>query len=209
MSPESPLAISERASKPPGKVRGWFVAAVLCLGALFLWMAWPSGPEESPYDLSHADGKPRFWATTYPKAQRPPGLTPRQRLVWEWTQYRQRHRKRNPAAYSFPGRPAELCSISGLLNQCMEVSGTQYLIAVEIGGAVEFGCTNPVNGAQWVAAFEHTIETRPVICYDYAKKRSFQDILLLIRETPGVVKVVPRTKLGEYRKAGLVKSESQ
>ncbi len=88
----------------------------------------------------------------------------------------------------------------------MEVSGTQYLIAVEIAGAVEFGSTNSLNGAQWVAAFEHAIETSgPVVCYDFAKKRNFQDTLLLIRETPGVVKVVPRTKLAEYRKAGLVK----
>jgi hypothetical protein len=92
----------------------------------------------------------------------------------------------------------------------MEVSGTQYLIAVEIGGAVEFGSTNALNGAQWVVAFEHTIETsNPVICYDYAKKRNFQDTLLLIRERPGLVKVLPRTKLAEYQKAGLVKADSR
>ena len=91
----------------------------------------------------------------------------------------------------------------------MDVSGTQYLIAVEIAGGVEFGHTNSLNGAQWVVAIEHAIQTnRPVICYDYAKKRNFEDTLLLICETPGVVKVVPRTKLDDYRKAGLVKGES-
>jgi len=84
------------------------------------------------------------------------------------------------------------------------------MIAVEIAGAVEFGSTNSLNGAQWVAAFEHAVETSgPVVCYDYAKKRNFQDTLLLIRETPGVVKVLPRSKLAEYRKAGLVKEQSQ
>jgi hypothetical protein len=70
-----------------------------------------------------------------------------------------------------------------------------------------FGSTNALNGAQWVAAFEHAVETsNPVVCYDYAKKRNFQDSLLLIRERLGVVKVVPRTKLAEYQKAGLVKA---
>ena len=33
--------------------------------------------------------------------------------------------------------------------------------------------------------------------------------LLLIREAPGVVKVVPRTKLADYQKVGLIKGESQ
>jgi hypothetical protein len=78
---------------------------------------------------------------------------------------------------------------------------------VEIAGAVEFGSTNALNGAQWVAAFEHAIEaSNPVICYDWAKRRNFQDTLLVIRERPGVVKIVPRTKLAEYEKAGLVKA---
>jgi len=89
----------------------------------------------------------------------------------------------------------------------MEVSGTKYYIAVEVAGAVEFGSTNALNGAQFVAAFEHAIETSgPVICYDYAKKRNFQDTLLVLRESPRVVKVVPRSKLADYQKAGLVKA---
>jgi hypothetical protein len=97
-----------------------------------------------------------------------------------------------------------------MLSQCMEVTGTRYLIAVEVGGAVEFGSTNALNGAQWVEAFEHAIETSdPVVCYDYVKKRNFQDTLLLIRERPRVVEVVPRSKLAEYQKAGLVKVGSQ
>jgi hypothetical protein len=70
---------------------------------------------------------------------------------------------------------------------------------------VGFATTNTLNGAQWVAAAEHFLETsKSVDCYDYSEKRSFQDTLLLIRERPGMVKVVPRSKLGEYQKAGLV-----
>jgi hypothetical protein len=210
MSVQAPLPAPESGSKKRAAVRPWFVAAVLCLAALVAWLAWPSDPERNPYDLSRADGKSRFYATTYPRTQRPANLTLLQRLTWEWVQYRQRHGKRNPAAYSFPGRPVQLCGIQGLLNQCMEVSGTQYLIAVEIAGSVEFGSTNALNGSQWVAAFEHAIETSErVVCYDYAKKRNFQDTLLLIRERPGLVKVVPRSKLAEYQKAGLVEAGSR
>jgi hypothetical protein len=93
----------------------------------------------------------------------------------------------------------------------MEVSGTRYFIAVESTSAsIEFGNTNTLNGMQWVVAFEHAIETSgPVLCYDYGKKDGFVDTLLLIRERPRVVKIVPRTKLAEYQRAGLVKVDSQ
>src|SRR5436853_7865741 len=104
-------------------------------------------------------------------------------------EYQRRHGKPNPTAWSFPATPVQPCSIEGLLNQCMEVSGTHYLVAVEIaGGGVQFGSTNVLNGAQWVAAFEHALETNSsVLCYDYAKKRNFEDSLLLIRQGRGLV----------------------
>jgi hypothetical protein len=90
----------------------------------------------------------------------------------------------------------------------MEVTGTHYYVAVEVAGGIEFGHTNVLNGAQWVAAFERAIEASDsVICYDFASKRNFQDRLLVIHERPGVVKVVPRTRLADYQKAGLVKAD--
>jgi len=183
---------------------------ILPVPAFILWLAWPSKLGMDTIELSRADGRSRFWATVYPKTQGPPNLTLRQRLQWEWVQFKRHHGKQNSAAYSFPASPVQPCSIHGLLSQCMEVTGTHYLIGVEIAGAVEFGSTNVLNGTQWVAAFEHAIETsEPVICYDYAKKQNFQDTLLLIRERPGLVKVVPRTKLGDYQRAGLVKADSR
>lgn len=208
MSTKSTLPSVESGPRKSTVVWPWFVTAVLCLAALFAWLAWPTEPEGIPYDLSRADGRSRFYVTTFPKAERPANLTLLQRLEWEWVQHRQRYGKRRLAAFSFPARPAQLCGIQGLLNQCMDVSGTQYLIAVEtLAGMVKFGNTNVLNGSQWVAAFEHTIETSgPVECYDFAQKRTFQDTLLLIREKPGLVKVVPRSKLAEYQQAGLVKA---
>jgi len=171
------------------------------------WLIWSYlSPQPDAYELSRADGRPRFHATTSPKYEPPRDLSILERLAWHW---RQRRSKRLPVSHSFPPSPVQLCSLDGLLSQCMEVSGTQYLIAVEIAGGVEFGHTNTLNGTQWVAAFEHTIETSgPILCYDYAAKRSFEDTLLLIREKPDLVKVVPRTKLTEYERAGLVKQGS-
>ena len=208
MSREAQLPAEKTGSarKRPA-LRLWFLATVLGIAAFFGWLLWPSDSEISPFDLSRADGKPRFYATTYSKMEMPRRLPLPQRLLWTWTEFQRRHRKRNPAAYTFRASPIGLCSIHGLLNQCMEITGTQYLIAVEVAGAVAFGNTNSLNGSQWVAAFEHAIRASgPVICYDFAKKRNFQDALLVIHERAGVVKIVPRTKLAEYQKSGLVKA---
>jgi hypothetical protein len=193
------------------RVRLWFVATVLGLAAFYAWLLWPSSESGiDAFTLSREDGKSRFYPTTYSKMQMPPHLTLYQRAFWTWMEYQRRHGKRNPATFSFPASPVTPCSIHGLLNQCMEVTGTRYLIAVEIGGGVDFGNTNTLSGAQWVAAFEHAIETSDsVMCYDYAKKQNFQDTLLLIRERPGLVKVVPRSKLAEYQKAGLVRANEE
>jgi len=207
MSTDPAPPIPESRPKKRAVVRPWFLACALGAAGLVGWLAWPSDSRISPFDLSRADGKPRFYATTYPKMQLPSKLPLSQRLFWTWVQFKRRYGKPNPTAYTFRASPARPCSIDGLLNQCMEVNGTQYLIAVEIAGAVEFGHTNALNGAQWVAAFEHALETSgPVVCYDWAKKRNFQDTLLLIREKRRVVKVIPRSKLAEYQKAGLVKA---
>jgi hypothetical protein len=204
-----PAGTSESPKKRPA-LRLWVLAIALGMAAFYGWVLWPSDSEISPYELSRADGKARFYATTLSTLEAPRKLSIPQRLIWAWAEFQRRHAKRNPAAYSFTASPVQLCSIHGLLNQCMEITGTKYLIAVEVAGAVEFGHTNTLNCAQWVAAFEHAIETsRPVVCYDFAKKRNFQDTLLVIREEPGMVKIVPRTKLTEYQKAGLVKADSR
>ena len=204
MSEEPPFA-PEVAAKQPTRARPWLLAALLCAGALIGWLAWPSHEQGiSPWDLSLEDGKSRFYATRYVKVQTPPHLSIVDRVAWAWMEFKRRHGKQTPVTYTFSAMPIRPCSIVGLLDQCMEVSGTQYLIAVETVGSVEFGHTNALNGAQFVAAFEHAIESIPVVCYDFAKKRNFQDTLLMIREKPGLVKIVPRSKLGEYQKAGLV-----
>jgi hypothetical protein len=73
----------------------------------------------------------------------------------------------------------------------MSVTGTRYLIAREVlGTSVDFGYTKPLNGFHWVAAFEQTLRDNG---------------LVLLTNKPGVVKVIPKNKLEDYRTAGLVK----
>jgi hypothetical protein len=188
-------------------LRPWFLLLSLSVAACIAWLAWPSQSNVSVFELSRADGKPRFWVTTYSKADLS-SLTLRQRLYYMWMDYVRRRAKPNPAAYSFSAHRVQPCSLSGLLNQCMETGGTKYLIAVEAApGTVDFGYTNTLNGAQWVAAFERAITNQPVLCFDFPKHRNFKDELVLIREKPDLVKVVPRTKLVDYQKAGLVKED--
>ncbi len=128
---ESSLTASESRPEPRPLFRPWFLMCVLVTAAMIGWAVWPSAPEVSALERSRADGKPRFYATTYPKLQLPPHFTLLQRLRWEWAQFN-----------------------------------------------------------------------------DHAERRNFLDTLLLIHERPGLVKVVPRSKLAEYEKAGLVKAAS-
>ena len=65
----------------------------------------------------------------------------------------------NPLNYTFPASAVVPCSIHGLLNQCMEVSGWHYLIDKEVAaGSVNFGRTNVMNGQEWVEAFENALQ---------------------------------------------------
>lgn len=208
MPPTTPLTDSATVAPRRRKLRPFVLFSVLALAVLCGWAFWPAGPQASPYDLSRADGKPRFFRTDCFKVVMPPNFPLLQRLHWNWQEYRRRHGKPNLATYSFPPFSNQLFSIQGMLNQCTEVSGTRYLIAVEIAGTVNFGSTNTLSGSKWTAAVEHTLETTDkVLCYDYARTRNFQDSLLLIRESPGEVKIVPRTKLAAYQSAGLIKKE--
>lgn len=90
-----------------------------------------------------------FWATTYPTAA--PDVM--QYLTNSWG---------HPSDYSFPITPVQRCSIQGLLDQCMEISGWHYLVEKDVAmgaGMVEFGSPKVLNGEEWVAAFENALQT--------------------------------------------------
>lgn len=138
------------------------------------------------------DGRPAFVATTYSKGIISPNATVIQRLMIAKHELGKRLRRKNPSGSKFVPSPVQPCSVEGLLNECMELTGTRYLIAREALGVVDFGHTNTLNGSQWVAAFEQALQNAD---------------MLLIRERSEVVKVIPKSKIAEYRKAGLVKAD--
>jgi RNA polymerase sigma factor (sigma-70 family) len=113
-----------------------------------------------------------FWATTYPTLTGS-GL--------DFTTNSYGH----PLNYSFPATPVQLCSIQGLLDQCMRVSGWRYLVEkdVAMGGMVNFGAPKAMNGEEWVAAFENALQTNRPAWSERVGNRSRwrQENLVLIR----------------------------
>ena len=158
-----------------------------------------SGRVYDPHEMPE-DGRPAFVATVRSKSEwwpAPPNASFRQRLDVTYFNLKRRLMDRlgmqNPAAYTigFTLAPNERLQLYQGLNQCGKLTGTRYLIAREAWGRkTSFGSTNLFNGAQFVAAFEQALR---------------DDGLLLIIVRRGVVKVVLKNKLDEYRKAGLVK----
>ncbi len=90
-----------------------------------------------------------------------PANAPFKDRVFVWLmRVHQRYGKPRPAAHSFSPSATNRCSIHGLLNQCMEVSGVRFVIAQDVAaGSVQFGHTNTLNGAQWVKAFTDALQT--------------------------------------------------
>jgi hypothetical protein len=172
------------------------VVALLCLIA-FWYSGIQNNPLETPvyssYESMPGDGRPAFLTTEDASIQVPPNASLKQRLLITYQKLQHKWGKKNPTAYTFPASPQPVgCLVEGLLDQCMRVKGTRYLIAREVlGTSVDFGFTNTLNGFQFVAAFEQTLRDNG---------------LLLLTNKPGVVKIIPKNKLEDYRNAGLVKS---
>ncbi len=107
----------------------------------------------------------------------------------------------HPLNYSFPISPVQRCSINGLLNQCMEVSGWHYLMDKEVAaGKVNFGCSEVLNGEEWVAAFENALQTNTPEWWDSKKKGFRKENLVLIRyPEQKTVLVLPKGKAAKYQ----------
>jgi RNA polymerase sigma factor (sigma-70 family) len=102
---------------------------------------------------------------------------------------------------SFPVSPVRLCSINGLLNQCMEVTGWRYLMDKDVSsGIVNFGNSEVLNGEEWVAAFENALQTNTPEWWDSKKKGFRKENLILIRyPEQKTVLVLPKGKAAKYQ----------
>jgi RNA polymerase sigma factor (sigma-70 family) len=103
--------------------------------------------------------------------------------------------------YTFPITEVQRCSINGLLNQCMEISGWRYLMDKEVAaGSVKFGCPKVYNGEEWVAAFESALQTNTPEWWVVKKKGFRHENLVLIRfPKEKTVLVVPKEKAAQYQ----------
>jgi len=102
---------------------------------------------------------------------------------------------------TFSPTPVQPCSISGLLDQCMQTTGTHYLVDKEVAaGSVQFGNSKSLNGSQWVAAFEHALQTARPEWWDQATRKMRRENLVLIRfPKQKTVLVLPPDKAKKYQ----------
>lgn len=129
-----------------------------------------------------------FWATSYPT-----GPVNMMQLFVDRHQY--------ALNTTFGPGPVRLCSISGLLNQCMQLSGWRYLIDKDVAaGTVQFGgFAKPLNGEEWLAAFENALQTNTPEWWDYKTKKFHRENLVLIRyPDQKIVLVLPPEKAVRY-----------
>ena len=182
--------------KHPRRVGLWLgaAAAFLVLFGLALWMSLPRQGKRFDQD-------PRFVVTTVPRWGVPANATPIQRF-WIWCYgLEQRFSRPHPLTFSFPASPKGRCSIHGLLNQCMEVTGVRYVIAREVAaGSVEFGATNTLNGAQWAKAFTTALETGQPEWWDSAARKFRHENLVLLTNDAKTVLVLPSEMAQEFRR---------
>jgi len=190
----------------PRPIRRWAVAGALgLLIVVSVWRVlffdlWDSDDFKPPPGW---DGKPNLVETAFTKHDAPPNLSFAQRLHHSYDEFRRRHGGKNRSTYTFLARTNALHTVRGLLTQCMEITGTSYLIAPE-AYLIEFGHPNPLVGTQWVAAVEGVLQTDQAQCIHPASNHFWREKLLLIRDKPGVVKVLPLSRLAGYQKTGLV-----
>jgi hypothetical protein len=181
-------------------VRTWLIGAlVLALGLMALVLT------PVPHRNLPVLPDSRFVMTTLARMGLPPNAALKDRaFVWLFgflQKFRQRHPQ--PLAHSFPATPTNRCSVHGLLNQCMEVSGVCYIIPrVVAAGTVQFGHTNVLNGVQWVAAFTEALQNGQPEWWDPKIKGFRKENLIFLTNGPRAVLVLPPEMVHEFQRQG-------
>ena len=176
------------------RLRWLFAAAMLTvlIGAVFLMI-------RHQRELSFSND-PRFVVTALPTIDLPSNTTLRQRIFFGWFQFSQRFQKPNPSMSWFPASPTNLCSIQGMLNQCMEITGVRYVIAKDVApGTIRFGHTNTLNGAQWVLAVTDLLQNGQPQIWDSQTKTFRKENLVLLTNDARTVLVLPKAMAQEFQ----------
>ncbi len=92
----------------------------------------------------------------------------------------------------------------GLLEQAADATRTRYAVARELKDAqVLFGQPTALKAKPWVRLVESNLAAKPLV-YSGPNGEILNTRVLLVRDEPGVVKVLPENRLEAYRAAGLV-----
>jgi hypothetical protein len=134
----------------------------------------------------------------------PPHPSLKDRLVFAYVKLWLRYdpSRPNPTNWSFAASPVALCSIQGLLNQCNQASGVRYLMPIGVAvGGVQFGNSNALSGARWIASFEAALQSNTPDLWDAQTKRTHGENLVLIRyPEQRTVLVLPASEAIEFRR---------
>lgn len=145
------------------------------------------------------DGSPDFVFTAPSKGTPcpvPPGAGLGTRLEVAYSNLKERLGVRDPARTRISPAANQKWPVYWGLKYCTEITGQRYAVAREgVQRTVSFGTTNSVTGVQWVAGFEQALRDNGWLLVPVTRG--------LMRE---VVKVVPKDRLEEYGKAGLVRA---
>lgn len=183
-----------RYDQPRWGIWHWFFGiAILALVFALAILLRPSRNQRFLHDS-------RFIVTTRPAVGPPSNPSLLERAFTWWLKARQRFSKPDPLAYSFPAGPTKACSIHGLLNQCTELTGVQYVIAKDVAaGSIQFGHSNTLNGAQWVAAVTEALQSGQPEWWDSQLRRFRRENLVLVTNDVRTVLVLPRTMVHEFQ----------
>jgi hypothetical protein len=108
----------------------------------------------------------------------------------------------NPTNTTYAASPVVPCSIQGLLNECMQTSGTRYMMPLDVAaGSVHFGNAIALDGRQWIDSFESALQTNTPEWWDFKAKRRYYENLVLIRyPEQKTVLVLPASAAREFRR---------
>ncbi|HYE32100.1 MAG TPA: hypothetical protein VEH27_11775 [Methylomirabilota bacterium] len=125
---------------------------------------------------------------------------PWHKRVWFELTYSRKHPPTNPLAHRFNSTEPRSCHIHSLLNQCMETTGTEYIVEKKVAlGTVMFGHTNVLNGIEWVQAFQDALQKNSPQWYDFGDHTFKSNNLVLLRYDENTVLVLTPEAAKKYR----------
>jgi hypothetical protein len=141
---------------------------------------------------------PRFVVTKIQDRSASPNTSLGNRFYYLYEKFLKKF-ARGAVRYSFSGTKTNACSIHGLLNQCTDMTGIEFLIAKDVAaGTVQFGHTNTLSGDQWTGAFLEALQKGQPQWWDSKLKAFRTENLVLITNDAKTIFVLPGDMAHEF-----------